>query len=71
MLLLYTDGAIELRGGDPWRGEQALLEAARAGAGTSPQELVERVERGALVLSGGELRDDLALLALAAPPKDQ
>ena len=71
ILLLYTDGATELRGDDPWRGEQALRDTVRAGAGSGPAELVERVERAALVLSGGELRDDLALLAVAAPPDDQ
>ena len=37
----------------------------------TPAALVERVEREALVLSGGELRDDLALLAVAAPPDEQ
>ena len=71
ILLMYTDGATELRGDDPWRGEQALRDTVRAGAGSSPAELVERVERAALVLSGGELRDDLALLAVAAPPGEQ
>ena len=59
-LLLYTDGATELRGGDPWRGEQALRDTVRARRGRRWRELVERVEREALVLSGGELRDDLA-----------
>jgi serine phosphatase RsbU (regulator of sigma subunit) len=71
ILLMYTDGATELRGDDPWRGEQALRDTVRAGAGSGPAELVERVERAALVLSGGELRDDLALLAVAAPPDEQ
>ena len=70
-LVLYTDGATELRGEDPWRGEQALRDSVRAGAGSTPAELLERVERKALVLSGGELRDDLALLAIAAPPDGQ
>ena len=70
-LLMYTDGATELRGDDPWRGEQALRESVRAGAGDTPAELVERVERAALVHSGGQLRDDLALLAVAAPPRGQ
>ena len=65
-LLLYTDGATELRGDDPWRGEQALRETLRAARRLhAPAELVERVEHEALVLSGGELRDDLALLAVA------
>jgi serine phosphatase RsbU (regulator of sigma subunit) len=67
-LLLYTDGATELRGEDPWRGEQALRESVRAGAGDTPTELLERVEHAALVHSRGQLRDDLALLAVAAPP---
>jgi len=71
-LLLYTDGATELRGGDPWRGEAALHETVLASAGVSMAELVERVEHQALILSGGELRDDLALLAVGAVmPDDQ
>jgi len=70
-LLMYTDGATELRGDDPWRGEQALRDSVRAGAGDTPVELVERVEHAALVHSRGQLRDDLALLAVAAPPRHQ
>jgi len=66
LLLLYTDGATELRGEDPWRGEAALRETMLGSAGRSPSELVERVEHEALVRSGGELRDDLALLAVGA-----
>jgi phosphoserine phosphatase RsbU/P len=70
-LLLYTDGATELRGRDPWRGEQTLRDTVREGAGSAPAELLERVEREALIQSGGNLRDDLALLAVAAPPHDE
>ena len=69
-LLLYTDGATELRGADPWRGESALRETVLASSGVSMAELVERVEHEALILSGGELRDDLALLAVGAEPPD-
>ena len=69
-LLLYTDGATELRGEDPWRGETVLRDTLLASAGRPVPELVERVEHQALVLSGGELRDDLALLALGAAPPD-
>ena len=69
-LLLYTDGAIELRGGHPWRGEQALRDTLGAAVDGRLGELVERVEHNALVLSGGELRDDLALLAVCAAPPD-
>jgi len=67
-LVLYTDGATELRGEDPWRGEAALRAALESAAGASPRELVERLERQALIHSGGELRDDLALLAIRAAP---
>jgi serine phosphatase RsbU (regulator of sigma subunit) len=67
-LLLYTDGVTELRGKDPWRGEAALRAVVEGAADSSPQELVERVEHQALVQSGGELRDDLALLAIRAAP---
>jgi serine phosphatase RsbU (regulator of sigma subunit) len=71
-LLLYTDGATELRGHDPWRGETVLRETLLASAGRPVSEIVERVEHQALVLSGGELRDDLALLGFgAALPDDQ
>ena len=70
-LLLYTDGATELRGGDRWRGEAALLETLLASVGVPLPELVERVEHEALVLSGGELRDDLALLVMGASPADR
>jgi PAS domain S-box-containing protein len=69
-VLLYTDGATELRGGDPWRGEAALRETVLASAGVRVADLVERVEHEALISSGGELRDDLALLALGAVPLD-
>jgi Stage II sporulation protein E (SpoIIE) len=65
-LLLYTDGATELRGTNPWRGEEALRETLLASVGVPLGDLVERVERQALVLSGGELRDDMALLAVRA-----
>jgi PAS domain S-box-containing protein len=72
VLLLYTDGATELRGGRPERGEQTLHRTLLASAGVPLAELVERVEHQALVVSGGELRDDLALLAVgAAPPGGQ
>jgi PAS domain S-box-containing protein len=69
-LLLYTDGATELRGRDPWRGEAALRAALDGGRAATPRELVERIEHQALVQSGGELRDDLALLAIRAAAGD-
>jgi len=72
VLLLYTDGATELRGAALSRGESVLHRTVLASAGVPLPQLVERVEHQALVVSGGELRDDLALLAVgAAPPGGQ
>jgi PAS domain S-box-containing protein len=68
VLLLYTDGATELRGGAPSRGESTLHRTLLASAGVPLPQLVERVEHQALVASGGELRDDLALLAVGTAP---
>lgn len=67
-LLIYTDGATELHGVGPADGERLLHEQVAASVGRSAQEIVEGVERQALVASGGGLRDDLALLALQACP---
>jgi GAF domain-containing protein len=58
-------------GDDRWRGEAALRETLMASAGLPLPQLVERVEHEVLVLSGGELRDDLALLAVGAAASDE
>ncbi|MEA2480145.1 MAG: hypothetical protein QOJ07_2067 [Thermoleophilaceae bacterium] len=65
-LVLYTDGATELRGADPRLGERLLREQLARPGRPSALELVEGVERAALVASEGDLRDDMALLALRA-----
>jgi serine phosphatase RsbU (regulator of sigma subunit) len=65
-LVLYTDGATELRGEDRFRGERVLRDTLLAMAGRPLSRIVEAVEHEALVLGGGELRDDLALLAIGA-----
>jgi serine phosphatase RsbU (regulator of sigma subunit) len=67
VLLLYTDGVIELPGRDPWRG-MGLLEETLAGAHeTSGSELVDCVERAVLDASASRPRDDIALLAIRVP----
>jgi hypothetical protein len=48
-----------------------LRETLMASAGLPLPQLVERVEHEVLVLSGGELRDDLALLAVGAAASDE
>ena len=65
-LVLYTDGATELRGDDRFRGERVLRDTVLAMAGRPLPRIVEAIEHEALVLGGGELRDDLALLAIGA-----
>ncbi len=70
-LLLYTDGAIEFPRHRDVDGERALgtLAAELAGAGATASEVAEAVEHHTIVLSGGPLRDDLALLVLRCLPE--
>lgn len=76
VLLVFTDGAIELRGEDPADGARVLREALAAGVGAgagrdiTAVELAESVERAAVAAAGGELRDDLALLVLRVAPDE-
>jgi serine phosphatase RsbU (regulator of sigma subunit) len=65
-MLLYTDGMTELTGIDPIQGERILREQLASLAGRSAREIVEGVERRALLEAKGEMRDDIALLALQA-----
>jgi serine phosphatase RsbU (regulator of sigma subunit) len=67
LVLLYTDGVVELRGREPGFGARQLHETLRSKAGCSPATVVEAVERRAVELQGGQPRDDIAVLALAVP----
>ena len=69
-LVLYTDGATELRGGNRFRGEAALRDTVLAAAGQPLAHVIEAIEHEALVLGGGELGDDLAVLAIGAVRED-
>jgi GAF domain-containing protein/anti-sigma regulatory factor (Ser/Thr protein kinase) len=70
-LLLYTDGLVERR--DMWidEGIERLVKEVRAAAGSTPEELVERLV-AALVPEGGG-SDDVAVLAvgLTSPPRER
>lgn len=69
LLLLYTDGAVEARGA---AGEfYPLPERLARRHGRSPPRLVQQLHRDLLDFTGGELRDDVALLACARqlPPR--
>ncbi len=63
VLLLYTDGVTEARGGDDYYGELRLAEAtARFAAG--PSALVAGLVEEVLDFQAGVARDDIAVLAL-------
>ena len=64
-LLLYTDGVTEARSSEGFFGEERLVEMVDSSEATTPDELVTAVLDRVLAWTGGTLRDDLALLALA------
>jgi serine phosphatase RsbU (regulator of sigma subunit)/PAS domain-containing protein len=70
-LVLYTDGAVEIRGEDGDFGERQLVETLAAHAGGEAAELIEAVERAAVDSQGGNPRDDIALLAVRALPPER
>lgn len=63
-LVLYTDGALELRGVDATEGERRLATALEGAADSAPADLLAAIE--AVVTPA--LRDDLALMAIRAAP---
>jgi PAS domain S-box-containing protein len=67
LLLLCTDGAIELRR-DMSFGEQQVEQALRRHAGMPAQDVVDAVARRIDELQDGSPRDDVALLALRMAP---
>jgi serine phosphatase RsbU (regulator of sigma subunit) len=67
LVLLFTDGVTEARGGDSWFGEDRLREAVsrhRATAATLTAGVLDEV----LSFQSGFGRDDVVLLALCVPP---
>jgi serine phosphatase RsbU (regulator of sigma subunit) len=64
LLLLYTDGVLEVDPDQPALGERLLVETLRAHAGADAAEVVAAVERAAVRVQEGDPRDDIALLAL-------
>jgi serine phosphatase RsbU (regulator of sigma subunit) len=68
LLLLYTDGAVELRRRDLSFGERELERVLCEHAGKSAEEVVDAVAGRIEALQDGSPRDDVALLALRAVP---
>ena len=68
LLLLYTDGAIELRRRDLAFGERELEQVLLAHAGAPAADVVDAISRRVEELQDGSPRDDIALLALRMMP---
>lgn len=70
LLFLYTDGLTSACGPDMGTLENRLTDELAVLAGQAPAALVSRVRELALELCGGELRDDMTMLAVRAgqPP---
>jgi PAS domain S-box-containing protein len=66
-LVMFTDGATELRGHDPGVGERLLDELLLAHAGAPPGVLAEAIETSVVRLQDGEPRDDIAVLVARTP----
>ncbi|MCL4474208.1 MAG: SpoIIE family protein phosphatase [Actinobacteria bacterium] len=64
-LLMYTDGLIEARppGGEPF-GEGKVIEVLGSFNGYPVQRVVERLMEAAVEYSSGNLRDDMAMVAV-------
>jgi len=65
LLLLYTDGVTEARRGDEPFGDDRLAAILRD-RGRDPQTVVDAIVDAVLAHSGGDLADDVAVLALLA-----
>jgi serine phosphatase RsbU (regulator of sigma subunit) len=64
LLFLHTDGLTSACGPDMVQFEERLTDELAALAGEPPTVLVSRVREVVLELSGGELRDNVTMLAL-------
>lgn len=68
LVLLYTDGIVELRGPEGVFGDELLRAQLAASAGRPAGEAVAAVTAAATNAQHGEARDDVALLALRVRP---
>jgi PAS domain S-box-containing protein len=64
VLFLYTDGLTEARRDGTLYGEDRLCEFLSTTRNASAKQLVEDVVADVMTFSGGQLRDDLAILAV-------
>ncbi len=64
MLFFYTDGVTEARGADLTFLEDRLADELASVAGRSAAEVVRAVQDLVTTFSGGELKDDVTILAV-------
>jgi serine phosphatase RsbU (regulator of sigma subunit) len=62
-VLLYTDGVTEARNGNIFFGEDRVRDSVVVGG--TPRELIRRLLTAVRRFGRGDLRDDVALLAIA------
>jgi phosphoserine phosphatase RsbU/P len=70
VLLLYTDGVTEARTGHEMLEIQGVQEVLRRAAGGSAQAICDSVYQRALEFSGGNLKDDVAIVAVRAKERE-
>ena len=71
VLVLYTDGVVEASPADLALDDDRLAELLLACGGRDAGAIAEAVERKALAVQDGRLRDDVAVVVLRATPFDQ
>ena len=65
-LVLYTDGVTEARGAEGEFGEQRLMAVVAGVQPSGAAEIAAAIEHAVTEFSGGQFRDDVAILALYA-----
>jgi serine phosphatase RsbU (regulator of sigma subunit) len=66
-LFMYTDGLIEARRGPEFFGEERVFEILERLGAVSPEEVVRTMLEEVEAFTGGDLFDDLAVLAVKRP----
>jgi serine phosphatase RsbU (regulator of sigma subunit) len=66
-LVMYTDGMLDARSDGEFFGVERMLEICRQAGDASSDEIVERLLSAARRFTGGNLPDDIALLAARSP----
>ena len=70
-LVLYTDGVVEASPAEHALAPERLADLLRSCDGSHAGAIAEAIEREALAVQDGRLRDDVAVVVLRATPFDQ